>query len=174
MNEEKTNTQPERPPRRPRTVHKQRSVLLYILLLFVAACLLILFSYLMQRRNNDQMLDGLNQSVSAMQSISNLQEENKTLTQENNALENEVTRLEAEAAALEAEVEALERRSQAMDWFWQIDENYVRGRYGTARDLIEAMAEAGLGKDDLATESVTDTGRFSPADRYQEIYDKLY
>ena len=171
----------DRPPRRPRTAHKQRSVVLYILLLFLAACVLILLSYLMQQRNNAQMLDGLNQSVSAMQSISQLQEDNLHLTEENARLENQVEDLEEQAARLEAERDALteerdalDRQTRAMDWFWQIDEAYVRSRYTTARTLIQGMAEAGLTAEDLPAESVTDSGRFSPADRYQEIYDRLY
>ena len=164
--------EPEKRERRPRTVHKQRSVLLYILLLFLAACALILLSYLMQQ---------LNQSVSAMQSISTLQEDNLRLTEENAALTDQVEELQDQAAqlteerdALEEERDALARQSQAMDWFWQIDEAFVRGRYTTARSLIQGMEEAGLTAEDLPAESVTDTGRFSPADRFQEIYDRLY
>ena len=173
--------EPEKRERRPRTVHKQRSVLLYILLLFLAACALILLSYLMQQRNNAQMLDGLNQSVSAMQSISTLQEDNLRLTEENAALTDQVEELQDQAAqlteerdALKEERDALARQSQAMDWFWQIDEAFVRGRYTTARSLIQGMEEAGLTAEDLPAESVTDTGRFSPADRFQEIYNRLY
>ena len=52
-------------------------------------------------------------------------------------------------------------------WFWQINEAYVRGRYTQARELI-----AGMGTElasCLPKESVTDTDRFSPYDRYQEI-----
>ena len=101
--------EPEKRERRPRTVHKQRSVLLYILLLFLAACALILLSYLMQQRNNAQMLDGLNQSVSAMQSISTLQEDNLRLTEENAALTDQVEELQDQAAQLTEERDALAR-----------------------------------------------------------------
>ena len=76
--------------------------------------------------------------------------------------------------ALEQERDELDRATQAMDWFWQINEAYVRSRYSTARGLIEEMAAAGLTVDDLPAVSASDTGRFSPADRYQEIYDRLY
>lgn len=181
MNEDPRTPTHQQPPRRPRTVHKQRSVVLYILLLFLAACVLILISYLVQQRNNAQMLDGLNQSVSAMQSITLLQEENKTLTAQVGDLEAQVKELQdqledltSQADALQEERDKLERATQAMDWFWQINEAYVRSRYSTARGLIEEMTASGLTVDDLPTDSPSDTGRFSPAERFQEIYDRLY
>ena len=181
MSEQRQSSAPQQPPQRPRTVHKQHSVVLYIVILFLAACLLILLSYLMQQRNNAQMLDGLNQSVSAMQSITQLQDENKELTVQvgdlkglSGELQEKVDALTEETAALRAERDRLDRSLQAMDWFWQIDEAYARGRYSTARGLIEEMTAAGLTAADLPAESASDTGRFSPADRYQEIYDRLY
>ena len=62
---------------------------------------------------------------------------------------------------------------RAMDLFWQIDEAYVLGRYSLCRTLIQALEEGGLSSY-LPQESITDNGRFSPADRYQEIRDALY
>ena len=174
MNEEKHSDSQAPVSRRPRTVHKQRSVVLYIALLFLAACVLILLSFFMQQRNNAQMLDGLNQAVSAMQSITKLQEENQSLSKQVEELQDQVDALTARADALEQERDELDRATQAMDWFWQINEAYVRSRYSTARGLIEEMAAAGLTVDDLPAVSASDTGRFSPADRYQEIYDRLY
>ena len=69
--------------------------------------------------------------------------------------------------------EQAEKTSQAMDWFWQIDEAYVLGRYSLCRELIQEIQDAGL-VDYLPKESITDNGRFSPSGRYQEIYDALY
>ncbi len=57
-----------------------------------------------------------------------------------------------------------------MDWFWQIDEAYVLGRYSLCRELIQEIQDAGL-VDYLPKESITDNGRFSPSGRYQEIYE---
>ena len=59
-----------------------------------------------------------------------------------------------------------------MGWFWQIDEAYVLGKYSLCRSLIDQMGEELVSA--LPTEAVTDNGRFSPADRYQEIYDAVY
>ena len=71
----------------------------------------------------------------------------------------------------------LQRTKEAMDYFWQIDEAYVRGRYSLCRDLIAVLEDTSSGeaplKSYLPQESYTDNGRFSPADRYQEIWDAL-
>ena len=69
-------------------------------------------------------------------------------------------------------MEDLTKGSQAMDWFWQINEAYARGRYSQARSLIQEMGEELPNY--LPKESVTDNGRYSPYDRYQEIYNALY
>ena len=55
----------------------------------------------------------------------------------------------------------------------QIDEAYAKGRYSLCRSLIQNLQSAGLAEY-LPKESTTDNDRFSPYDRYQEIYDALY
>ena len=67
----------------------------------------------------------------------------------------------------------LEKSNQAMDWFWQINEAYVRGRYSSCRELINRLNTSGL-TEFLPKDSITANGRFSPYDRYQEIRDALY
>lgn len=163
---------------------RQRSVLQYITILFGAAFVLLLFTFLMERRQyqllnqqNEAQIDDLQQSVTAVQSLSSLYEENAALKEEQQALEEENQRLTQENEQLRQQTEqltqGLARTSAAMDWFWQIDEAYVRGSYSLCRSLIGSLEEAGL-KEFLPKESVTDNGRFSPYDRYQEIYDALF
>lgn len=60
-----------------------------------------------------------------------------------------------------------------MDWFWQIDEAYVLGRFSLCRDLIQSLEDGGL-VEYLPQDSITDNDRFSPALRYQEIREALY
>ena len=109
--------------------------------------------------------------------------------EENGALKNEIQDLQEQidtllgtidslTAAGEQQRQVLERTKEAMDYFWQIDEAYVRGRYSLCRDLIAVLEDTSSGeaplKSYLPQESYTDNGRFSPADRYQEIWDALY
>ena len=163
---------------------RQKSVFQYIAILFGAAFVLLLFTFLMERRQyqllqeqNEAQIDDLQQSVNAVQSLNSLYEENaalkektQDLEEQTQALQEQVDQLQQQAADLS---EQAEKTSQAMDWFWQINEAYVRGRYTLCRQLMESLEEAGL-KEWLPKESITDNDRFSPYDRYQEIYDALY
>ena len=178
------------PSKRQRTSPKQRrqqSAMRYITILFAAAFVLMLFTYLMERRQtealmqeNQEQIEDLQQSVSAVQSLKNLYAENDALKEQIAQLEEKTSRLETEKNTLSGHVTNVElnlanakKGLQAMDWFWQIDETYAKGKYALCRSLIESLDTAEL-TGYLPTESITDNGRFSPADRLAEIRDKVY
>ena len=173
---------PEKPPAYvpPATREKrQRSVVHYIAILFAAAFLLMLMTYLMDQRQNqamndlNQSLTGLQDSITDQSSLQDIYEDNMQLIQQVGQLEEQVKQLEEDKQSLTSQLSDQEKASQAMDWFWQIDEAYVLGRYSLCRSLIQELEDAGL-VDYLPKESVTDNGRFSPSGRYQEIYEALY
>jgi len=167
--------------------NRQRSVVFYIFILFSAAFILLGMSLMMEQRQNAENMDDLNQSisglkdsVSAMQSVQALYEENAALLERINELElsnsqliDEKADLTRDVNALNQKISVLEKQSQAMDWFWQIDEAYVLGRWNTARELVTQLEDAGL-RPYLPQESITDNGRFSPRDRLEEICEDLY
>ena len=151
----------------------------YITILFAAAFVLMLLAFMMERRQNEQVVDSLNQSVSGLrESLSNMQsaqdiyDENMELIEQINELQSENDRLTSENRDLSNSQKSSEQSVEAMGWFWQIDEAYVLGKYSLCRSLIDQMGEELVSA--LPTEAVTDNGRFSPADRYQEIYDAVY
>ena len=156
----------------------------YIAILFAAAFVLLLLTYVMDRRQyeliqdqNQAQINDLLQSATAVQSLQNLSNENAELKDQVEDLQEQLSRLQSQLDEQSDSVSqlktALEKTSAALDWFWQIDEAYVRGRYTLCRQLIESLNEAGLVQW-LPQESVTDNERFSPYDRYQEIYEALY
>lgn len=163
---------------RPR---RRASVMVYLVILFAVAFLLLLLAYFQQQRQSNETTDALKQSISAVQSIEKIIQENEALRDRVEALEAQTAQLEEENGGLKTLTDnltvSLEKTQQAMDYFWQVDEAYVRGRYGLCRDLIQTMEDVSAGsplKDYLPTESATDTDRFSPSERYQEIYKALY
>ena len=185
MSDEKDNFQRQADRTRPN--HK-RSVTNYLLILFAAALVLLLFSYLMQQRStSEQTLNGIQQSISAIQSAQEVYEENGTLKDEINALEDQINQLEDQVRLMQDKIDRqnkenqglqkqatdLQKSNQAMDWFWQINEAYVRNRYNLCKELITQLNAAGL-TEYLPRTSITANGRFSPYDRYLEIYDALY
>lgn len=160
--------------------NKRNPVLFYLMILFAAAFLLLLMSFLMQRRANQEAITNLQEtSNSATQSLENTVQQNEELTKQVEDLEkaaadnqNTIRDQEKELKDLEGQVDDLTKSTQALDWFWQINEAYSRGRYAQARSLIQEMGEELPNY--LPKESVTDNGRYSPYDRYQEIYEALY
>jgi len=156
----------------------------YLVILFAVAFLLLLMAYFQQQRLNDQTSETLKQSVSAVDALQQLMEDNEELRGKVEELETQVEELTQAKQVLEkaAQDHAYESivnrgRTEAMDVFWQLDEAYVLGRYSLCRELIQIMEEQSdykSYKDQLPTEATLDNGRFSPADRYQEIYDALY
>lgn len=168
---------PQRQSRPRRSQQKRRSpVMGYLAILFAVAFLLLLWAYFQQQRSNTEATDALKQSASAVQSIQNLIADNDSLRQENEALKEQIEDLstvQQEKAALESQVTSLGRRVEAMQYFWQIDDYYARKFYTQAKELIQQFEALGL-KEFLDQENTTGTDRFSPAARYQEIYDALY
>jgi len=166
-----------RPRRRP-------SVMSYLAILFAIAFLLLLMAYFQQQRANAEASDNAQkQSVSAVQSIQNLMADNeslqtqleeaqKSLSDESKEIERLQGELDSQEATQQKEMDKLEKRVQAMSWFWQINEAYVLGRYNSCRNLIADMEELDL-VPYLPVENSTDTERFSPAQRYQEICDDV-
>lgn len=175
--------QPQKQEEEKKTpVQRKNSVFQYLSVLFGAAFLLLLLTFAMERRQNAllleqnaQEIDNLqNQSVSAVQSLENLYAQNDALREKVAQLEQALEQAKTESqtqAALKAE--QTEKTLAAMDWFWQLDEAFVRNQKSLCRRIIRTMEEAAL-VDYLPTESVTNNGRFSPADRYQEIYEALF
>lgn len=163
---------------------RKKSVFQYIAILFAAAFVLLLFTYVMDKRQNEllqqqnqEQIDNLQQSVSAVQSLQNLYDENAALKEQVKNLEAQLTDLNGQVQNLEAQTEnltaRLDKSCQAMDLFWQIDEAFVREKYTLCRKLIQAMEDSTQGSaltEYLPKESTTDNQRFSPYDRYQEIY----
>lgn len=189
--EQESRPEPEKKPEHSHK-HRQKSVFQYITILFAAAFVLLLYTFMMERRQNDilqqQSNDKLNQlqqqSISAVQSLDNLYKENEKLKQSVDYLQEQVAQLEQEKLKLDQDLAAAQdtnqwqqRSAEAMDWFWQVDEAYVRGKYTLCRTLMRHLEDTGDGdplKNYLPQESATKNGRFSPYHRYEEIYNALH
>lgn len=162
-------------PEKSQKPKKNASVVSYIAILFSAAFLLLLMTYLMEHRQSAEALEGLRSSVSAMQSVESLYEENTQLAEENKLLEQDLYQTQQAQARLEEDQEALEEAlalaqdSQvALDWFWQLNEAYVLRQTDLAISIIETLEGENLAHL-LPLASATDNKRFSPAHRYAEI-----
>ena len=165
---------------KPKQTH---SVISYIAILFAAAFLLLLLSYLMQQRNNAEVISGLTDSVSAMQTLDNLVQENQQLREDVTALEeNSNTQQQALDAAnareelLQKENEDLRKQVEALDYLREIQRLYALQYYRKAREVISEFEESGL-IPYLPTQNAyqnEEEDRLSPAETYADIYEALF
>jgi len=190
MSEEKDLQTPEQQPQEEKKLtpgqqrRRQRSVFQYLAILFAAAFLLLMFTFAMEKRQfeaiqeeNQEQIDDLQQSsISAVDSLNRLLKENEHLKEQVAQLEEQLLQEEQEhqsyADGQRQIQDAYIKSIHALDWFWQIDEAYVRGRYALCRELIQALDEAGLAES-LPKQSFTDNDRFSPYHRLIEIRDAV-
>ena len=179
--------------------NKRSSFYVYLAVLFGAAFLMLLLAYFVQRRNNETAQSDLRSSFSATRQ--ELMEEIEGLEEEKAALEGQITQLEeqlkqeqessqefqvlydgARSSASHLEY-CLYKRSEAIELFWQLDRAYSQSRSQRCQELIDLLEapEADPLKNYLpntADRDSYDNGGYmadwpSPAERYQEIYDKL-
>ena len=161
--------------KQPTPQKKERPHLLsYLVILFSAAFLLLLMSYFMQQRRSDQqVIDGLQQNMSAMQTTQNVIERNRELMDENEALKDQLSALEDQAETAAAQQVKQENTILALDYLWRIEREYFQGRYSSARSLIRAFEQAGL-EQYLPAASVSDPDYRTPAEQYKSIYNLLF
>lgn len=169
--EEKAPQQPQNPAPKKERPH----LLSYLVILFSAAFLLLVMSYFMQQRHSDQqVIDGLQQNnMSAMKTTQNAIERNRVLMEENEALKDQLAALEEQSQSLEAQGVEQKNTILALDWLWRIEREYFRGRYSSARALIEDFEEAGL-EAYLPDEALVDPDYRTPAQQYKSIYNLLF
>lgn len=164
-------------PKKPKK--KSAPVVNYITLLFLAAFTLLFMTYLMEQRQSAEILDGIRNSVSAMRTVDDLYEENGDLMEEIIRLREELLKEQQSHVLLKRDLEDLKEEHyfyesgiRAMDWFWQINEAYVKNDVALAKELVEQLENANL-QAFLPSENVSETERFSPAHRYAEIKQEL-
>ena len=143
------------------------NLLNYLIVLFSMAFLLMLMSYFMQQRQNDQqVIEGLQESSSAMQTVHSLIAQNETLR-------NQLAEQAEQNRALTEQAGEKDRTILALDWLWRIEREFFQRRYSSTRELIRAFEETGL-KQDLPQQPLVDAEYRTPLEQYESIYDQLF
>lgn len=147
-------------------------VMSYLVILFAAAFLLLLLSYLMQQRSNQETIDGLKTSVSTMQSVEDLIEDNQLLHNQVSEMEAQINTLTQSRQALEAQVQDQDQALTAMDWLWRIQRAYSKGSKKDARELVDQFEATGLSHA-LPQTALSGVDGPSPAEQYNALLDAL-
>ena len=148
------------------------SVFLYILILFSAALLLMCLSSLIHQRNNTEVLGELQNSVSVMQEVQNLQDKIITLQDARRDLETQLEQAQEAQSEAEAQTEAERKTVEALERLYMMEAQYQEGRYRACQGSIEAFAASGL-LEYLPKES-PGGGVVSPLERYRQLQDATF
>lgn len=144
----------------------KKPVVVYIMILFIAAFLLMAWSFASHQRSNTEAFGKLQSSMGAMQEVQELQDQVIALQKELAEVKeaagafqdaNETAR--NQAAHLE---EILMRTQEAMEWFWQLNEAYLKEDLETCRTILAKMEEP-------SESPLIDCLTALAAERYQEI-----
>lgn len=166
---------PAENPGTPAPKRERPHLLLYLFLLFSTAFLLLIMSYFMeQRRSDQQVIDGLQQSMSAMETTQSAIEQNQALTaEENQSLKDRLSALEETLKNAESQLDEQEKVTLALDWLWRIEREYFQKRYSSARALIQAFEQTGLDAC-LPSEALVDPDYRTPREQYNSIRNLLF
>ena len=170
--EPKQETDAASAPETPPASKGGMSVFVYILLLFSAALLLMCLSSLIHQRNNTEALGKLQNSVSVMQEVQNLQDKIITLQDARRDLEEQLKQAQAAQSETEAQADAERKTVEALERLYMMEAQYQEGRYRACQGSIEAFAASGL-LDSLPTES-PGGGVVSPLERYRQLQDATF
>ncbi|MBE6956266.1 MAG: hypothetical protein E7450_02300 [Ruminococcaceae bacterium] len=166
MSEDHSTPEAVKQPSKSRKPNRS-TLFAYILVLFAVAFLLLLLSYFMQQRRNDQqVIEGLQENASALQITRSIQEQNQTLRQQ-------VADLQEANETLEAQAETHSKTVLALDWLWRIEREFFQNRYSSARQMIRQFEADGL-KEFLPAQPIADRGYRSPLEQYEAMYDVLF
>lgn len=175
-----------RPRQRKSRKKAKASLFTYLGIMLVTVILLLMLSYVMQLRKNAETLSGINdsmaglkESVSAMQTIEDIRQENQELLLQVEELEDQLANLGEENTALSGQLgltaterDQAQKSLEAMDWLWRMEQLYNTRYYTACRAMMEKFEEAGL-KEALPT-SASEEGELSAAEEYERLYNSLH
>lgn len=173
---EPNSEHPVTPSRRTERKRHHMSVMGYLVILFAVAFLLLLLAYFQQQRSNSEATDALRQSASAVESIENLMDDNKSLQKQVEDLQNQVIEIKEKNTQATAQIVGQEQALQSMDWLREIQALYQKQYYKACRAMISEFENTGLvsalPQDGL--HAYNDEQVPSPAQTYADIKEALF
>jgi len=148
------------------TPRGKKPVVVYIMVLFIAAFLLMAWSFASHQRSNTEALGKLQDSVTAMQEVQDLQDQVIALQKKLAEAEENTEALEKTALKNETYTDFLKKQLEGMSELYILQQKYSARDFEACRQVMERF-EANSYADclpELSGEGVT-----SPAERYQQL-----
>lgn len=174
--EKRTKGEESAAPAPKEELHSKKPVVMYIMILFIAAFLLMALSFLMHQRSNTEVLGKLQNSVTAMQEVQELQDRiielqeemsdmEDTLSDKETALEKAQSAAEKQQATYVSDLAAAEKETEALLELYTLQQQFSAGDYDACMETMQFMETQGLvellpKEDDAVT---------PPAQRYEQL-----
>ncbi len=165
--EKRSSGQGEPTPAAGNSTGGKKPVIVYIMILFIAAFLLMTLSFFMHQRSNSEVIGKLQDSVSTLQEMQLLQDENLDLQEQIDQLEGSIEKLNNQLAESESARGDAQDEANALVMLCTLELEYANGAYDECKNTIQSMEGAGQNKllpEEAGSEDVT-----SPAQRYQQL-----
>lgn len=146
---------------------KKNSVVWYLLILFVIAFLLLLMSYFMQQRANQEDLNDIKDSISAMDTLNKIITERDALKEENLTLKGDLEIMTSAADQARDSLRSSADQISALNKLNLIRKLYNQRRYDEARACLADWEAAAPGALRAALQTVSD----NLGDAERQIYD---
>lgn len=144
----------------------KKPVVVYIMVLFIAAFLLMAWSFASHQKSNTEALGRLQNSVTAMQEVQELQDQIIALQKEQAETQKQLEDLEGQLSAQNSAAETLEKQRDAMERLYTLQQHYSAMDYDVCREIIDEFERGGWADQlpQLSDGSVT-----RPKERYQQL-----
>lgn len=140
------DSQPGQQGKRPRKPLKTSSVILYLAILFSAAFALLLLAYFMQQRSAEETIGNLTQSITSMESLDKLIEENRALREEmkamddaQDALQDAYDQLQEDYEQVLEQVTTTTAENDFWTLLWQVETLYLDKQYEECAECMMQM-----------------------------------
>ena len=148
----------------------------YLAILFAAAFFMLLMAYLMQQRNNEVAMGSLRDSITSIESLNEVLDENRELREDVEELQQQLDSLQEEYDALNQQYTALSDQEQQAQALADLRNSLTVAEYlndtgdyqGAAERLVSISGDA---LSHISTDS--DSGAPSDADRYEALKTQL-
>ena len=144
----------------------KKPVVIYIMILFIVAFVMMAVSFIMHQRSNSEVIGKLQDSVSTLQEIQAVQDENIQLREQLEQQTEETADLQRQLEEAAASAESAQKLSEALTGLYTLQQQYATQDYEGCKKTIAAMEESGL---DKLLPAETDSGVTSPAQRYLQL-----
>ena len=148
----------------------KKPVIVYIMVLFIVAFVMMAVSFIMHQRSNSEVIGKLQSSVSTLQEIQTVQDENIQLREKLDALQEQADALQKQLDEANASTQSAQGQADSLAALYTLQQQYAAHDYAGCKSTIASMQSAGL---DKLLPAETSSGVTSPAQRYLQLQEAV-